>query len=81
MRRPRKLQIITLQVSHCFFKVSYLLLFFCQSICFKGGLYLCVQKKKRKREKAQDSGGEMSNHFPDEQRGDAITEGSFADLL
>ena len=31
-----------------------------------------MQKKKRKREKAQDSGGEGSNHFPNQQKGDAI---------
>ena len=42
---------------------------------------MCVQKKKRKREKAQDTGGETSNHFPNEQRGDAITEGIFVDFL
>ena len=60
MRRPRKLQIITLQVSHCFYKF-HICCAFLQSICFKRGLFFCVQKKKRKREKTQDSGGETSN--------------------
>ena len=31
-----------------------------------------MQKKKRKREKAQDSGGEGSNHFPNQRKGDPI---------
>ena len=60
MPRPRKLQIITLQVSHCFYKF-HICCAFLQSICFKRGLFFCVQKKKRKREKTQDSGGETSN--------------------
>lgn len=50
MRRPRKLQIITLQVSHCFFKVSYLLSFSPQYLFQKRFIFLCAEKEAKTRE-------------------------------